>query len=136
MKDQLEMLLQFNKTYDVLTNDAPLGYIGSDMAYLRYSLISEELEEYYAAALAGDLHSVSKELADLLYVVLGSIVAHGLQCHIEQIFSEVHRSNMSKLTSLGQVLRRADGKILKSSCYTSPDLVSILFDYLPDGYKR
>ena len=79
---------------------------------MRVSLIQEELNEYRHAAEAHDLVAVADALSDLMYVVLGTYVSHGLQDVAEALFAEVHRSNMSKLDATGQVIYRADGKVL------------------------
>jgi predicted HAD superfamily Cof-like phosphohydrolase len=93
---------------------------------LRVSLIQEELIEYRHAAETHDLVAVADALSDLMYVVLGSYVSHGLQDAAEALFAEVHRSNMSKLDENGKVIYRADGKVLKSDLWRPPDLGSIL----------
>ena len=100
---------------------------------LRVSLIQEELDEYRAAAEAGDLVGIADALSDLMYVVLGTYVAHGLQDPAEELFAEVQRSNMSKLDENGQPIFRADGKVLKSKLFSQPDLQSILAKYPPGG---
>ncbi len=58
-------------------------------------------------------------LSDLLYVLLGTYVSHGLHGHAEQLFDEVHRSNMSKLDQSGRPILREDGKILKPQAYVA-----------------
>ena len=88
-----------------------------------WSLIQEELNEYRHAAETHDLVEVADALSDLMYVVLGTYVSHGLQDLAEALFAEVHRSNMSKLDENGQVIYRADGKVLKSDRWSPPDLV-------------
>jgi predicted HAD superfamily Cof-like phosphohydrolase len=100
---------------------------------LRVRLSAEELQEYQDAAYAGDLVEVADALTDRLYVLLGDYVAHGLGHLLVPLFSEVQRSNMSKLTKEGEVLRREDGKILKSDQFSPPDLYGII---LADRYKR
>ena len=64
---------------------------------------------------------------DLLYVLLGTYVAHGLQDYAEALFDEVHRSNMSKLDENGRPIHRDDGKVLKSRQYSAPDIQGVLF---------
>lgn len=44
---------------------------------------------------------------------------------MDKIFTEVHRSNMSKLDKDGKVLRRDDGKVLKSDLYTPANLKTV-----------
>lgn len=53
-----------------------------------------------------------------------------MQDLLEPLFDEVQASNMSKLTKDGKVLRREDGKILKSDQFFKPDLASIVHKYL------
>jgi predicted HAD superfamily Cof-like phosphohydrolase len=64
--------------------------------------------------------ALAKELADVLYVVYGT--ADLLDIPLEAVFAEVHRSNLSKIGSGGQVLRRKDGKILKPDGYREADV--------------
>jgi predicted HAD superfamily Cof-like phosphohydrolase len=45
-----------------------------------------------------------------------------MQDIIEDVFDEIHRSNMSKLGENGMPLLREDGKILKGPGYTKPEL--------------
>jgi hypothetical protein len=40
-------------------------------------------------------------------------------------FRRVHESNMSKLDAHGNVVRREDGKVLKSNLYVKPDMTGI-----------
>lgn len=91
---------------------------------LRLSLIQEELSELELAIFKNDLVDVADALTDLLYVVYGAGHAFGLD--LDKCFTEVHRSNMSKLDANGKVVRREDGKVLKSDQYTPPDLYSVL----------
>jgi len=65
-------------------------------------------------------------LADQLYILLGTMLAHGMQNVIAEVFDEVHRSNMSKLGEDGKPIKREDGKILKGPNYFKPDLGKII----------
>ena len=65
-------------------------------------------------------------LGDKLYILCGTILAHGLQDKIVEVFEEIHRSNMSKLDDNGQPIYREDGKIMKSNNYFLPDIATIL----------
>ena len=51
---------------------------------------------------------------------------HGLQDKIEEVYDEIHRSNMSKLDANGLPIFREDGKILKSNRYFKPSIREIL----------
>lgn len=107
-----------------------------DLAEHRRTLLDEEAHEAAEALtnLAEALRSgddptaaytaVAKELADVLYVTYGAADALGID--LPAVFVEVHRSNMSKVDSDGQVLRRADGKVLKGPGYRPPVLDEFL----------
>ena len=62
----------------------------------------------------------------MLYILCGTILKHGLQDKIADVFEEIQRSNMSKLDKNGQPIYREDGKVLKSELYFKPDIKRIL----------
>jgi len=62
----------------------------------------------------------------MLYILCGTILEHGMQYKIEEVFNEIQRSNMSKLGSNGQPIYREDGKVMKGPNYFKPDIGSIL----------
>jgi predicted HAD superfamily Cof-like phosphohydrolase len=93
---------------------------------LRYNLIKEENEEYLEACKNGDLVEIADALGDQLYILFGTVLKHGLQHKIEEVYDEIHRSNMSKLDENGLPIFREDGKILKSNLYFKPDIKKIL----------
>lgn len=126
MIDQLRMLEEFHAVFGAHLEYAPTVNLSDGTIALRVSLIQEELNEYRQAAEAHDLVGVADALSDLMYVVLGTYVSHGLQDLAEPLFAEVHASNMSKLDENGQVIYRADGKVLKSALWRPPDLEAIL----------
>ena len=68
---------------------------------------------------------ISDALVDIAYVLYGMVVHHGLSNVFDEMFQEVHNSNMSKLEN-GKVLRRTDGKILKGSEFFKPNLKQFL----------
>jgi len=126
LKQQLDALVEFHQVFGAHVESAPTVDLPAEVIALRVSLIQEELNEYRHAAEAHDLGEVADALSDLMYVVLGTYVSHGLQHVAEALFAEVHRSNMSKLDADGQVIYRADGKVLKSDRWRPPDLRAIL----------
>src|SRR5688572_9805733 len=93
---------------------------------LRYNLIKEENEEYLEACKNGDMTEIADALGDQLYIIFGTILKHGLQHKIEEVYDEIHRSNMSKLDEKGLPIFREDGKILKSNLYFKPEIKKIL----------
>src|ERR1700741_661573 len=93
---------------------------------LRFNLIKEENEEYLEACKNKDIVEIADALGDQLYILCGTILKHGLQHKIEEVFDEIHRSNMSKLDENGKPIYREDGKVLKSNRYFRPDIKKIL----------
>jgi predicted HAD superfamily Cof-like phosphohydrolase len=88
--------------------------------------MKEENEEYLEAAKNNDIVEIADALGDQLYILCGTILRHGLQHKIEEVFNEIQRSNMSKLDEYGKPIYREDGKVLKSSLYFRPDIKKII----------
>ncbi len=120
-------LLEFNRAFEIPKLDTP-GLGPADLVELRIKLLEEEVREYAEAARSGDLVEVLDALADIGYILAGTIINHGMQDLYDDAFDEVHRSNMAKLVD-GKVLRREDGKVLKPEGWQPPNLAQ----FLPDG---
>lgn len=125
MKKQLNQVRHFQETFKQGVNESPtlIPIVEGD---LRYDLMKEENEEYLMAISDNDLVEVADSLADQLFVLLGTINAHGMQHIIEKIFDEVYNSNMSKLDANGDPIFRADGKVLKSKLFFKPNIKQFL----------
>ena len=105
---------------------SPVGDIGDRQALLRYKLIREENEEYLDAALRGDLAEVADALGDILYILCGTLLKHGLEQKINEVFRENQRSNMSKLGTDGKPTTREAGKVMKGPGYFKPDIAAAM----------
>jgi predicted HAD superfamily Cof-like phosphohydrolase len=125
MKKQLEHVEEFHNAFEQENGKAPQLLKERDFL-LRHKLMDEENSEYIEACVNKDLVGVADALGDQLYILCGTILKHGLQHKIEEIFDEIQRSNMSKLGSDGKPVKRDDGKILKGPGYTPPDIQKIL----------
>ena len=88
--------------------------------------MDEENNEYLEAAENDDLVVVADALGDMLYILCGTILEHGMQHKIEEVFNEIQRSNMSKLGADGKPIYREDGKVMKGPSYFKPNIASIL----------
>ena len=128
MDKHLQQLRELHERFACHIKEAPTAELPPGIGEVRARLIQEELDEYREALAAGDIIDIADALSDLLYVVMGTYLSHGLQDKAERLFDEVHRSNMSKLDQDGQPIYRADGKVLKSELYVPPDLAPILID--------
>lgn len=122
----IDHVREFHDAFGIANADSPVGDIGSKEALLRYTLMREENEEYLQAANQGDLVEVADALGDMLYILCGTMLKHGLEHKIEEVFLEIQRSNMSKLDGDGRPIYREDGKVLKSDGYFRPDIAAIL----------
>ena len=90
-----------------------------DERKLRVKLLREEFREYLDGESFNDLVEVADALADIIYIACGTAVSYGIP--LDDVFAEVHRSNMAKLVD-GKVIRREDGKVQKPEGWTAPDL--------------
>ncbi len=126
MKDKIKAVQAFHTAFGLGYSQTPLATLGVDKNNLRFRLMDEENKEYLEAAMAGDLVEVADALGDMLYILCGTIIEHGLQDKIEEVFAEIQRSNMSKLGADGQPIYREDGKVMKGPNYSPPDLANIL----------
>jgi len=125
MNKQLQQLWDFQSAYGSTRNSKPT-LLSEDDYSLRYRLGKEELIEYLDACKNNDLVEVTDALADQLYILLGTMIAHGMGDIIEDVFDEVHRSNMSKLGEDGKPIYREDGKILKGPNFSPPNIEQFL----------
>lgn len=138
------MVRDFMRTFSQETPDRP-KMPSPEIHKLRVDLIREELEELSNATSLKDYFDA---ILDLLYVVHGAAVSAGISPEqVERGFAEVHRSNMSKLWTQSEVnamddwerervqikraglrfiVRRPDGKVLKSPSYSPANLGPIL----------
>jgi predicted HAD superfamily Cof-like phosphohydrolase len=126
LKEVIEMVEKFHTSFGIENNYNPTVEISQEQIQLRYNLMREENEEYLEAAKEGDLVEVADALGDQLYILCGTILKHGLQHKIAEVFEEIQRSNMSKLDADGKPIYREDGKVMKSELYFRPDIKSIL----------
>lgn len=126
MKNKIEAVQRFHDAFKIGYRNSPKADLGISKNQLRFDLMKEENEEYFEAAQNNDLVEVADALGDMLYILCGTIIEHGLQHKIEAVFEEIQRSNMSKLGEDGQPIYRADGKVLKGPNYFRPNIEAIL----------
>lgn len=125
MKKRIEAVREFHHAFGLGFKTKPTANLGSAKNKLRYELMKEENEEYLEAAENGDLIEVADALGDMLYILCGTILEHGMHEKIEEVFEEIQKSNMSKLGADGRPIYRNDGKVLKGPGYFKPKLAKI-----------
>jgi len=122
MKKQIKHVKNFHDAFKIKNKKEPTSDLSQDVFLLRHRLMHEENEEYLEACKNGDLVEIADALGDMMYILCGTILSHGLQHKIEHVFDEIQRSNMSKLGVDGNPIYREDGKILKGPNYFKPNI--------------
>ena len=126
MQNKLNAVKEFHTSFKIGYSEEMKGSLGENKNLLRYNLMKEENEEYLEAAQNDDIVEIADALGDMLYILCGTIIEHGLQDKIEEVFNEIQRSNMSKLGEDGKPIYREDGKVMKGPNYFKPDFSKIL----------
>ena len=126
MKHQIEAVKIFHEVYKLSYKENPTTNIGLDKIKLRFNLMAEENQEYFQAAKNNDLVEVADALGDMLYILCGTIIEHGMQDKIEEVFDEIQKSNLSKLGKDGKPIYRNDGKVMKGPNYFKPNISKVL----------
>jgi len=126
MKAKITAVRLFHDTFGLGSKEIPTASLGEAKNTLRFNLMKEENQEYLEAANNDDIVEVADALGDMLYILCGTIIEHGMHHKIEEVFNEIQRSNMSKLGEDGKPIYREDGKVLKGPYYFKPNIKSIL----------
>ena len=126
MKNKIKAVKEFHNSFGLGVSENMIADLGEAKNNLRFNLMDEENKEYLEAAQNNDLVEVADALGDMLYILCGTILEHGMQYKIEEVFNEIQRSNMSKLGDDGKPIYREDGKVLKGPNYFKPNIETIL----------
>lgn len=126
MKNKIKAVQDFHEAFGLGVKHQPVARLSEQKLKLRFDLMDEENKEYLEAAENNDLVEVADALGDMLYILCGTILEHGMQYKIEEVFNEIQRSNMSKLGADGNPIYREDGKVMKGPDYFKPNIESIL----------
>lgn len=126
MQKQINAVKEFHTAFGIGYSETMRAHLGDDKNLLRFNLMKEENEEYLEAVQNNDIVEIADALGDMLYILCGTIIEHGLQNKIEEVFEEIQRSNMSKLGEDGRPIYREDGKVMKGPNYFKPNFEEIL----------
>ena len=122
----LNSVAKFHSTFGLRVEESPNIVLSRDEMVLRHSLMAEENDEYLEAVKDGDLVEVADALGDMLYILCGTIISHGMQDVMADVFRNIQASNMSKLGPDGKPIYREDGKVMKGPDYFKPDIAGAL----------
>ena len=95
-----------------------------DQSELYFKLIREEFDELVRAYFEKDMVEIADGCADLKWVIEG--LENTLNLPQQEVWDEVARSNLAKISDDGKVHKREDGKVLKPEGWTPPDIKSII----------
>lgn len=126
LTEVINCVKDFHDAFKIENKFEPTANVDENTILLRYKLMREENEEYLDAAKNGDIVEIADALGDMLYILCGTMLSHGLQEKMGEVFLEIQRSNMSKLDDHGNPIYREDGKVMKSNNYFKPDIKGIL----------
>ena len=127
---RLDEARSFRETFgqEMLDNISRYGFIKQKLWTMQIDLVEEECAEFLEATdeVYADPENdknraeLLKELSDLVFVCYQFAAAFNLD--LDEALRRVYESNMSKLDEQGNVIYRADGKVLKGPNYQPPDL--------------
>ena len=119
-----DMLKEYHKTAGLATDLDINNLTDFELVRMRWLLIEEELEELDEAMqeeLGSNMDGVLKEMADLVYVIVGWCVTFGYD--FDEVFKRVHENNMGRMYQPdGTIEYRADGKVQKNKDYPAINL--------------
>ena len=87
IKETIQAVEKFHNSFGIENNYSPTTELSVKEIELRHRLMQEENDEYLEAAKNGDLVEVADALGDQLYILCGTILKHGLQNKIEEVFN-------------------------------------------------
>lgn len=122
-KTNFERVQEFQEVYQLNIGETPHLPPQSERE-LRVKLLQEEFDEYLQGEANNDIVEIADALGDILYIAYGTAVSYGIP--LDEIFAEIHASNMSKLDAKGRPIYRDDGKVLKGESYFPPKIKEII----------
>lgn len=150
--DYIKKVEEFHKTFNapvLLKPQIP----SKDRCDLRVTLLQEELDELKEAIKNNDLVEIADACGDIMVILSGTILEFGLKDVFNDVFENIHNSNMSKACNSEQeaietvkfyndkdgtiahyvndgdkwlVYRTEDNKVLKNINYIAADLAPII----------
>lgn len=150
MSTSFTKVLEFHRTYNLPIGAMPsTANLDTDRVFLRDGFYIEEFTElmeaqgfapdavhliqkaWEQAKLIGitgppDIVGIADAIGDIGYFNEGTAIEYGID--LDDVFTEVHASNMSKLGEDGKPIFREDGKVMKGPNYFKPDIRAVLDD--------
>ena len=86
LNECLSSVAEFHSTFGLRVEEQPNLQLTAEEMSLRHSLMAEENDEYLDAVRAGDMVEVADALGDMLYILCGTIISHGMQDVMSNVF--------------------------------------------------
>lgn len=123
-RSYFEDVREWHKAFGIPAPEHLIDRLPADRVALRKTLVGEEYAELMEAMDANDLIAIADACADLVVTALGTAVEYGIL--FDAVWEEVHRTNLAKRGADGEVIRRADGKIMKPPDWQPPDIANVI----------
>jgi len=117
------------KKFGLDTSTTP-NLMTPDLCLEREEKMREELDEFSAAWMSGDLAKAADALIDLVVFAKGTAVMMGLPWR--ELFQEVNRANMSKERGVAPNRPNHSQDLIKPEGWIAPRIDQILSNYLED----
>ena len=109
LHEKIKSVAEFHTVFKIGNADQ-IKLIDENDYLLRFNLIKEENEEYLEACKNNDIIEIADALGDQLYILFGTILKHGLEHKIEEVYDEIH-SNLFQVIKLLQSILALEKRI-------------------------
>ena len=89
--DCINAVKKFHNSFGISNEHSPTAIISENDYKLRHNLMKEENEEYLQAAKDGDLTEIADAVGDMLYILCGTILKHGLQIKFKKFLKKFRK---------------------------------------------
>ena len=124
--DVQDMYYHFGLVENEFSEDRPPHLLSNDMMVQRMKHLREEILELSTAYDEGNLVEAADGLVDLVVIAMGTAALMNLPW--EELWREVHRSNMSKRRGTAQESKRDYATdLIKGLNYKPPEIAQVLY---------
>jgi hypothetical protein len=94
---------------------------------MRVTALMDAMEAYVSALNNNRETETAEAMARMMYVILGTALAWGIP--MEEVFADLHRSEMTKFKDDRAELVRPDGRPMKGPSYQPPETERVINEY-------
>lgn len=124
-----DMVRKFHEKFSLpVSGNGTPRIVEDEVFQFRLQFLLEEVSELLSAHRACSIVEVADSLADLIYVACGTAHLYGIP--LDEVFTEVHRSNMRKERASGDSDFRSKRSswldVVKPEGWTPPNIAGVL----------